>query len=219
MKSRTVLLVDDHQIILDGIRLMLEKEPGLRIVAASSDPQKAIQLARELDPDIIIADISMPGMNGIDFTHHIRKTPLKAKVIILSMYATEDYICRMIQAGANGYLTKQGTTKVELLNAINAVMEEREYFSPEVQEVIMNNYLGRAKKGNLTEIKPATLTKREQEILKLYAEGCSNQEIAKLLFISLKTVDAHKNNIMQKFNFRSTVDMVKYAIRNKLVEI
>jgi DNA-binding NarL/FixJ family response regulator len=219
MKKNRILLVDDHQIILDGIRLMLEEEDGMEICAATADPQQALELARSLSPDIIIADISMPGLSGIALTEQIRKEGNPAKIIVLSMYATEDYICSMVKAGANAYLTKQGTTKSELLGAIGAVLRGETYFSPEVQKVVMQAYMSQAAKGSQASIKPASLTNREREILKLYADGYSNQEIADRLYISTKTVDAHKNNIMQKFSFRSTVDMVKFAIRNNLTEL
>ena len=219
MSKIKILLVDDHQIILDGIKLMLEGEANFDICGMAEDGRQALLLAKELLPDIIITDISMPHLTGIQLIEQIRKENLPAKVIILSMYATEDYICSAIRAGANAYLTKQNTTKAELLAAISAIINNEEYYSPAVSKVIMKNYVEHAKKGGSQDVKSISLTIREKEILKLYAEGFSNQEIAEKLSISNRTVDAHKNNIMQKFEFKSTVDMVKFAIRNNLVDL
>lgn len=219
MSKITFLLVDDHQIILDGVKLMLEGESDFNICGMAEDGRQALNLAKELLPDIIITDISMPHLNGIQLIEQIRKEKLSSKIIILSMYATEDYICSAIKAGANAYLTKQNTTKEELQSAIKAVLNNEEYFSPAVSKVIMKNYVEHAKKGGSPDVKSISLTNREKEILKLYAEGFSNQEIADKLSISNRTVDAHKNNIMQKFEFKSTVEMVKFAIRNNLVDL
>ena len=136
------------------------------------------------------------------------------------MYASEDYIFKAIQAGAKGYLTKQNTTKEELISAIHRIVNGEEYYSPAVASIMMKNYVNKAqKKSNLETKTVESLTTREREILKLYAEGYSNQEIADKLCISNRTVDAHKNNIMQKFEFKSTVDMVKFAIKNNIVSI
>ncbi len=219
MSKIKILLVDDHQIILDGIKLMLEGEANFDICGMAEDGKQAFALAKELLPDIIITDISMPHLTGIQLIEQIKKNNLPAKVIILSMYASEDYVCSAIKAGANAYLTKQNTKKSEIIEAIYTVLNGEEYFSPDVSKVIMKNYVEHAKKGSSYELKTTTLTSREKEILKLYAEGFSNQEIADKLSISNRTVDAHKNNIMQKFNFKSTVEMVKFAIRNNLVDI
>lgn len=219
MSKIKILLVDDHQIILDGIKLMLEGEPNFDICGMAEDGKQALVLAKDLLPDIIITDISMPHLTGIQLIEQIRNEKLPSKVIILSMYATEDYICSAIKAGANAYLTKQNTTKAELLAAIEAILNNEEYYSPAVAKVIMKNYVEHAKKSGSPDFKSVALTLREKEILKLYVEGFSNQEIAEKLSISVRTVDAHKNNIMQKFNFKSTVEMVKFAIKNNLVEL
>lgn len=217
-RNTNILLVDDHQIILDGIRLMLDGAPGLNICGSASDAIQALSMAKTLKPDVVIADISMPGMSGIELTEAIRVTLPETRVIILSMYSSEDYICRMIAAGADGYLTKQNTNRVELLEAIRTVMAGDSYFSGEIREIITQRYFDRARKGKANPGRPVHLTPRETEILKLYADGLSNQEIAEKLFISSKTVEAHKNNIMQKFNFKSTVEMVKYAIRHHMTD-
>ena len=216
----SILLVDDHQIILDGIKQMLEGESSICICACAENGKQALSWVEQNSPDIIITDVSMPDMNGVEYCEHIQKMNIPSKVIVLSMYASEDYIFKAIQAGAKGYLTKQNTTKEELISAIHRIVNGEEYYSPAVASIMMKNYVNKAqKKSNLETKTVESLTTREREILKLYAEGYSNQEIADKLCISNRTVDAHKNNIMQKFEFKSTVDMVKFAIKNNIVSI
>jgi two-component system response regulator NreC len=216
----SILLVDDHQIILDGIKQMLEGETSICICACAENGKQALEFAQQNPPDIIITDVSMPDMNGVELCEQIQKMDIPSKVIVLSMYASEDYIFKAIQAGAKGYLTKQNTTKEELISAIHRIVNGEEYYSPAVASIMMKNYVNKAqKKSNLETKTVESLTTREREILKLYAEGYSNQEIADKLCISNRTVDAHKNNIMQKFEFKSTVDMVKFAIKNNIVSL
>ncbi|MEI6346598.1 MAG: response regulator transcription factor [Bacteroidota bacterium] len=216
----SILLVDDHQIILDGIKQMLEGESSICICACAENGKQALELAQLNPPDVIITDVSMPDMNGVELCEQIQKMDIPSKVIVLSMYASEDYIFKAIQAGAKGYLTKQNTTKEELISAIHQIVNGEEYYSPAVASIMMKNYVNKAqKKSNLETKTVESLTTREREILKLYAEGYSNQEIADKLCISNRTVDAHKNNIMQKFEFKSTVDMVKFAIKNDIVTL
>jgi two-component system response regulator NreC len=216
----SILLVDDHQIILDGIKQMLEGESSICICACAENGKQALELAQLNPPDVIITDVSMPDMNGVELCEQIQKMNIPSKVIVLSMYASEDYIFKAIQAGAKGYLTKQNTTKEELILAIHQIVNGEEYYSPAVASIMMKNYVNKAqKKSNLETKTVESLTTREREILKLYAEGYSNQEIADKLCISNRTVDAHKNNIMQKFEFKSTVDMVKFAIKNDIVTL
>ncbi len=216
----SILLVDDHQIILDGIKQMLEGESSICICACAENGKQALELVQQNPPDIIITDVSMPDMNGVELCEHIQKMEIPTKVIVLSMYASEDYIFKAIQAGAKGYLTKQNTTKDELISAIHRIVDGEEYYSPAVASIIMKNFVNQAQKKGCHDNKSVqSLTTREREILKLYVEGFSNQEIADKLCISNRTVDAHKNNIMQKFEFKSTVEMVKFAIKNNIVSL
>lgn len=214
-----ILLIDDHQIILEGIRLMLKGHPGIEICGSATSAEEGLALAHRYKPDIIIADISMPGMNGIALAERLKEELPDIRVLMLSMHSGEDYICRLVQAGIRGFLTKQTTNREELSGAISKLMQGENYFSPDITRVIMQKYLHHNKTVQSTEIKPASLTPRERDIIALYANGLSNQEIADSLHISIKTVDAHKNNIMQKFRFKSTVDMVKYAIRHNLADL
>lgn len=216
----SILLVDDHQIILDGIKQMLEGESTICICACAENGKQALELAQQNPPDIIITDVSMPDMNGVELCEQVQKLGIPSKVIVLSMYTSEDYIFKAIKAGAKGYLTKQNTTKEELISAIHKIVDGDEYYSPAVANIMMKNFVSQAQKKGTQETKTVdSLTTREREILKLYAEGFSNQEIADKLCISNRTVDAHKNNIMQKFEFKSTVEMVKFAIKNNIVSL
>jgi len=218
MSRIKVLLVDDHQIITNGIQVMLEGVEEVEWMGSSNDAEDALRLVKALNPDILITDISMPKLNGIEITQLIKKEQLSTKVLILTMYTFEDFIFNAIQAGASGVLSKQDTTKEVLLEAIRAVHEGNDYFSPSVSKLVMQSAVKNVRHQLAPDLsKVPSLTLREKEILRLYVEGFTNHEIGDKLNISPRTVETHKNNIMQKFNFKSTVEMVKYALRNNLV--
>jgi DNA-binding NarL/FixJ family response regulator len=213
-----VLLVDDHQIILDGVKTMIIDEADIVFLGCASTGKKAFEMVKQYFPDLVISDISMPDMTGIELTEKIMELNIDTKVLILSMYTTDDYIYNAIKAGAKGILPKQDTNKEMLLEAIRAIYSGEEYYAPSISKNLMKSYLTSVKKGNITDnTKKYTLTQREKEILKLYVEGFSNQEVADKLNISIRTVETHKNNIMQKFEFKSTVEMVKFALKNNLI--
>ena len=220
MEKIRILLVDDHQIILDGLKLMLEGESGIEICHTAANGKQALELVKKHHHDIILTDVSMPDMSGLELAEQIQASGLSTRILMLSVHSGDEYIIRALKAGVKGFLTKQDTTRDELLKAIDNISRGEEYFSPSVEKRIMKIYLDQTRKNTTTETaQEQSLTTRETEILKLYAEGYSNQEIADKLFISTRTVDAHKNNIMHKFKFKSTVEMLKYAIRNKLVKL
>jgi len=215
------ILVDDHQIIRDGLANMLHEANDIQLCGCAPDYPRALELVRKSDPDVVITDLSLPGKSGIDLIRKIKDIYPGVRVLVLSMYVSEDYIFNALKAGAWGYLPKQDTTKAELYKAIRTLYKGEQYFSASIAQVITRIYSHSVKKAPDTESvsKTHTLTTRESEILRLYAEGYSNQEISERLNISVRTVETHKNNIMQKYNFRSTVDMVKFAIRNKLADL
>jgi DNA-binding NarL/FixJ family response regulator len=218
MKKIKVLLVDDHQIIRDGVRTMIMEEDDIEFVGCAENGNKALELVKALLPDIVISDISMPDMTGIELTSKIAESGCGAKVLILSMYTTDDYIFNAIQAGAKGILPKQDTTKEMLLEAIRSISSGAEYYAPSISKKLMNSFVTGIKKGSSSDYSHKySLTQREKEILKLYVEGYSNQEVANKLNISVRTVETHKNNIMQKFEFKSTVEMIKFALKNNIV--
>jgi len=221
MKNKiSVLLVDDHQIILDGVGNMLRDAGDIEVCGTAADAVKALEMIRETTPDVVITDLSMPGRSGIELIRKIGEKYPGIYVLVLSMYITEDYIFNALKAGAKGYLPKQDTTRAELLKAIQTVARGEEYFSGSVAQVISKLYSHSAKSTATPDsmARKASLTSRETEILRMYTEGLSNMEIAGRLNISIRTVETHKNNIMQKYNFKNTVEMVKFAIRNKLGE-
>jgi len=220
MEKIKVLLVDDHQIITNGIQVMLEGVEKVDWLGSTNDAEEALRLVKNFKPDILITDISMPKLNGIQITQAIKKEEYPTRVLILTMYTFEDFIFSAIQAGASGVLSKQDTTKEILLEAIESVHRGKDYFSPSVSRLVMQSTIKNVRHHAASDSsKLPALTLREKEILRLYVEGFTNHEIATRLNISPRTVETHKNNIMQKFNFKSTVEMVKYALRNNLVEM
>lgn len=216
-KRWKVFLVDDHQIVRDGIRSIIEDQPDIYIIGEASSGEEMMQKLDAALPDIILLDISLPNKNGLEYISDIKARHWYIRILILSMYVNNDYIFNAIRAGAHGYLPKD-TSKEELLAAIRLICEGGEYFGKKIQHAIIQSFLSMARQQENSQDKPQ-LTVRELEILKLFAEGYSNKEIADKLFISVRTVESHKNHIMQKFGFKNTVEMLKYAIKNKIVEL
>jgi DNA-binding NarL/FixJ family response regulator len=213
------LLVDDHQIVRDGIKALLSGVNDIEVVGEASDGNEALIKTEKLNPHIIIMDISMPEVSGIDVTKAITLNYPLIKVLILSMFTEEDFIMNAIAAGIKGYLPKN-TTREELLKAVRTIYNGKEYYGDLISQIIMKSYISNAQKKNLPEEKDIKcLSSREIEILKLIVEGLNNQEIADKLFISIRTVESHKSHIMQKLDIKTTVDMVKFALKNNLVSL
>lgn len=219
MEKIKIILVDDHQIVRDGIKSLLAGAKEIDIIGEASEGNELLNLLKTKKPDVLVMDISMPGMSGIELTKAVKEQFPKIEVLILSMYTQEDFVLNAVSAGAKGYLPKN-TTRNELINAIVALYEGKQYFNEAISSILLSSYVNTVqKKTNTEETETPTLSAREIEILKLYVEGASNQEIADKLFISIRTVESHKNHMMQKLNIKSIVELVKYAIRNKIVEI
>ena len=220
MEKTKVVFVDDHQIIINGVQTILQNASDIDLCGVASDGEQAIKMVLSQKPDVLITDISMPGMNGIELTQKIAQLCLPIKVLVLTMYTQDDFIFSALRAGATGIISKQETTREILISAIKAVREGKEYFSPGIAGNMIKNLVNITKRQDKSEThKLPCLTRREIEVLKLYVEGYSNQQIADSLYISIRTVETHKNNIMRKFNFKSSVEMVKFALRNNLVTI
>jgi DNA-binding NarL/FixJ family response regulator len=217
MNTIKIILVDDHDIVRDGIKSILQSHSSIKIVGEAGNYDELINILKFELPDIIILDISIPDKSGIEITRILKKDYPQIKIIILSMYIIDEFIFNSLEAGAIAYLPKN-TSKKELISAIEHVNDGKEFISDQISNVILKGYLQKIKKGN-TENKNEKLTKREKEILVLFAEGVSNKEIADKLFISIRTVESHKNHIMQKLQLNSTVDLVKYAIKNNYIDI
>lgn len=219
MPNIKIMLVDDHQIVRDGIKALLESLDNVQVIGEASNANELLEKLSISKPDIIVTDISMPDISGIELTKIINEKEEFSgiKVLILSMFTNEDFIFNAIKAGARGYLPKN-TTRRELFEAVNTIYNGEEYFSESISNIILKSYVKKAQNEDLAD-KKESLSVRETEILKLFAQGISNQEIADKLFISIRTVESHKNHIMQKLELKSTVDLIKFAIKNKIVEI
>lgn len=219
MPNIKIMLVDDHQIVRDGIKALLESLENVQVIGEASNAKELLEKLKNCKPDIIVTDISMPDISGIELTKIIKEKEEFSgiKVLILSMFTNEDFIFNAIKAGANGYLPKN-TTRRELFEAVNTIYNGDEYFSESISNIILKSYVKKAQNEELTE-KKESLSVRETEILKHFAQGLSNQEIADKLFISIRTVESHKNHIMQKLELKSTVDLIKFAIKNKIIEL
>lgn len=214
-----VLIVDDHQIVRDGIERILNDEGDIELIGSVSSGKEALDFIKCNQPDIVIADLSMPNMSGIELTEKLTSHYPDVRVLILSMFNNEDYIVSAIQAGAKGYLPKQDSTTEILLETIRTLFNGDEFYSPSISKIVLKSFIKKVKNTSVSDAaKKHQLTSREKEILKLYVEGCSNNEIAEKLNLSVYTVKTHKNNIMQKYNFKSTVEMIKFALRNNIVE-
>jgi two-component system response regulator NreC len=215
MEQIRILLSDDHNILRDGMRLLLERQPGFVVVGEASDGRETLDLAQNHQPDVVVMDIAMPNMNGIEATRRITEKHPRMGVVILSMHYDESYVIRSLKAGARAYLLKDAM-KSELIAAIHAVAEGRSFFSPKISRILQEDYvqaLGRKGADDSYEL----LTDREREILQLVAEGKTNKEIANTLNLSLYTVDTHRTHILQKLNLHSVPEVILYAVRKGII--
>jgi len=217
MSEIRVLVVDDHALVREGIITMLSIYEDFNIIGDAESGEEAVIMASKLEPQVVLMDINMPGINGIETAKKILEDLPETKIIILSMEVTQDYISEAIKAGVAGYLAKD-TKKDILAEAIRKVMQGEQYFGQKISQVIFKGFY-RQSKGERIATENKVLSKREVEVLRLIASGMSNREIAEKLFISIRTVDAHRNHIMQKLHLKSTAELVKYAIREKIIEL
>ncbi len=215
MSKIRILLADDHSIVRRGLQYLLERSPDLEVVGEAADGREAVKLATELSPDVVVMDIAMPQLNGIEATAQIVKRSPKTGVVILSMYSDEEYILRALTAGAKGYLLKD-SAESDLLRAVEAVAQGKTFFSPAIAQALLEDYVRMLQQRGLKDSYDL-LTDREKEILQLLAEGKSNKEVAALLNLSVYTVETHRANLMQKLNLHNTAELVLYAVRKKIV--
>jgi len=214
--SIKVLLVDDHAIIREGLRSLLEKEPKMEVVADTDNGRKARDLVRELSPDVVIMDITMPGLNGIEATRQITAESPHVKVIALSIHSKRRYVADMLSAGAAGYILKECLFD-ELVQAIQAVVAGGQYLSPRITDVVVSDYVKRLSAASDSPV--TALTSREREVLQLVAEGKPTKQIALELHVSTKTIEANRRQIMEKLNRHSVAELTKYAIREGLTTL
>ncbi|HYX06933.1 MAG TPA: response regulator transcription factor [Bacteroidales bacterium] len=207
-----IILADDHNILREGLRNVIESFSTLKVIGEANDGREAVSLANRLHPDVVIMDVSMPGLNGVEATRQIVRSHPDIRVIALSMHANKQMIAGILKAGAYGYLLKDCASG-ELINAIKTVAANKKYISNRVSELFQDNIMAE-KQGSLPE-----LSVREKEILQLIAEGHSSKEIADMLFLSSKTVDAHRKNIMDKLDLHSIPELTKYALKSGLTSL
>ncbi len=217
MKKVKLLVADDHKIFRQGIKKLLDEESDLQVVGEAADGREAVKKATELKPDVILMDIAMANLNGLEATKQIKKVLPDIKVIMLTMHKNEEYVLQSFQAGASGYILKEGAVE-ELVSAIRSIHQDKSVLSPTISKTLIDAYLRKMETGK-TETPFDLLTDREREVLQLIAEGNTNREVAKLLFISVKTVEAHRAHIMQKLNIHEIARLVKYAIQKGLVDL
>jgi two-component system response regulator NreC len=215
MQKIRVLIADDHTMFREGIRSLLEAG-GIEVIAEATHGREAVQKANELEPDLVLMDIGMPIMDGIEATRQIKKENPEVQVLALTMHDNEEYLFQILKAGGSGYVVKKAAVS-ELILAIQAAYEGKCYLTPSVSRALVEDYLRRVKDEGV-EPSYGSLTNREREILKLIAEGYTNQEIADLLFLSIKTIQTHRAHLMEKLGFHDRTELVKYALRKGLIE-
>jgi len=210
-----ILLADDHELVRKGLRLLLERHSHLEVVGEAADGREAVRLAEQLAPDVVIMDIAMPQLNGLDAAAQIAGRQARTRAIILSMHSDESYLARALNAGAKGYLLKD-SAEADLLQAVEAVAQGRPFFSPAITQTLLEDYVRQLQQRGL-EDSYDLLTDREKEVLQLLAEGKSNKEVAALLDLSPYTVETHRTHLMQKLNLHNTAEIVLYAVRKKII--
>jgi two-component system response regulator NreC len=215
MTAINVLLAEDHIVVRKGLRSLLDAEAGIEVIGEADDGREAIKKARQLHPDVVVMDIAMPGLNGLEATRRIKKHFPRVEVLILTMHANEEYIFQILRAGASGYVVKQAAPE-ELVAAIRAVHQGDSFLSPSISGKVIEEYVRRAE-GMVEKDSYDRLTSREREVLQLVAEGHSNREIAALLHISVKTVETHRANLMDKLDIHSAAELTQYAIHRGVI--
>lgn len=215
MSKIKVLIADDHGIVRKGLRLQLEQRAEFQVVGEASDGRDAVKAAEELNPDVVIMDIAMPNLNGIEATTQIVKKNPRIGVIMLSMHSDETYLTRTLAAGAKGYLLKDNAD-VDLYRAIEVVAQGKPFFSPAIANTLLEDYMRQLQQKGLQDSYDL-LTDREKEILQLLAEGKSNKEVATILDLATATVETHRTRLMQKLDLHSSADIVLYAVRKKII--
>lgn len=221
-KKTRILIADDHDVVRSGLRALLHSFPDFAVIAEAADGEEAVQLARERKPDVILMDISMPRLDGIEATTQIMEQQPDARVVILSVHEDEEYIRRILKAGARGYVLKNARRK-EIAQAIRSALSGDRFFSPGISRIIVDGYIKRSAESPSGPQQPETqgdqrLTKRELEILGLIANGLTNKQIADQLFLSFRTVNTHRTNIMQKLDIHDTAGLVRHAMSLGLVK-
>jgi DNA-binding NarL/FixJ family response regulator len=217
MMGVRLLLADDHEIVRRGLRALLEAEPGWEVVAEAADGRDAIEKTKQMKPDVAILDIGMPSLNGLEAARQIVTSGLQTKVLILTVHDADPVIKQVLEAGARGYLLKSDAAR-DLVTAVDALRRNKTFFTPKVAQMVLEGYLGKDTKDASAEGNCLRLTGRQREIVQLLAEGKSSKEIACALGLSVKTAETHRANIMRRLDCHSVTALVRYAIRNHIID-
>ncbi|HEY4362540.1 MAG TPA: response regulator transcription factor [Bryobacteraceae bacterium] len=215
MPQIKIVLADDHTVMRSGLRLLLERQPNLTVVGEAADGREAVTLAAEQRPDVVVMDIAMPHLNGVEAARQIVNSNPQVAVVILSMHSDESYVIRSLKAGARAYLLKD-SAEADLIEAIRAISAGKSFFSPAVRQLLKEDYMRKLDDMG-AEDTYELLTTREREVLQLVAEGQSNKEVANLLNLSLYTVETHRTHILQKLNLHSVPELILYAVRKGII--
>jgi two-component system response regulator NreC len=217
MDKISVLLAEDHTMMRQGLRSLLEAEPDIEVIGEAEDGREALQKVQALQPDVVVMDITMPGLNGVEATRQIKKRLPHIKVLVLTMHTAKTYVFQLLRAGVSGYLVKQAAVS-ELVLAIRTVYQGDSFLSSAISQTVIEEFVRQT--GANAEPEPYdTLTDREREVLQLVAEGHSSREIAALLFISPKTVRVHRSNLLEKLGFHSTAELTQYAVQKGIISL
>ena len=216
MPQIRIVLADDHNIIRSGLRLLLERQPDFKVVAEAADGRQAVQLVAKHHPDVVILDIGMPELNGIEATRQIVAQESHPNVVILSMHSDESYVLRALKAGARAYILKNAA-EADLIRAVQAVSEGKSFFSPVISKMLLEDYVRQVREKEV-EDSYDLLTPREREILQLIAEGKTNKEIATILGLSPHPIETHRGNILEKLNLHSVPELILYAVRKGIIQ-
>jgi DNA-binding NarL/FixJ family response regulator len=218
MGTLRVLVADDHEVVRKGLRSIVEGQPGWEVAGEASDGREAVDKARALRPDVAVVDVSMPGLNGLEATRQMLRHDAASKVLILTMHESDPLIREVLDAGARGYLLKSDASR-DLVTAVEAIRRNKTYFTARVAQIVLDGYLDK-KPGSVptTDAPASRLTPRQREIVQLLAEGKSSKEVAVALGLSVKTAETHRANIMRRLECHSVSELVRYAIRNKIIE-
>ena len=216
MSNIRVLLADDHTIVRQGLRALLDSQEDIEVVGEAENGRQAFEKTKQIVPDIVVLDITMPNLNGIEATRQIKKLNPEIKVIVLTVHDNEEYVHQVLQAGASGYLLKESAVS-DLVSAINAVKKGDIFLSPTISKVVVKDYIKHTDRESRGFDSLDVLTSREREVLQLIAEGHTNREVARLLKLSVKTVDVHRAHIKEKLHIHDTAGLIKYSLRKGLI--
>jgi len=215
MSEIRILLADDHTVMRSGLRLLLERQPNLTVVGEASDGRETVHLAETLAPDVVVMDIAMPNLNGIEASRQIVNAKPETAIVILSMHSDESYVIRALKAGARAYLLKD-SAEGDLIAAIHAITDGKSFFSPAISRILVEDYMRQLEQRHVEDTYEL-LTAREREILQLLAEGKTNKEVAAMLNLSIYTVETHRTHILQKLNLHNVPELILYAVRKGII--